>query len=131
MRLHRTSLFREIPVDDIYNRQRKKDADVVRSENQELMNRCRFGKDATMLDAIKLTAEYQALIKRQAGHGRIWRFFHSKQNEQRTQLLDDMKNAIDTITGGAILTDRPLHEIANTADRLNIDRRVRDGFFSE
>ena len=42
----------------------------------------------------KLYAEYRALSKRQANHGRIWRFFHSAENEARNNMLKNMENAI-------------------------------------
>ncbi len=134
--LARETLYQSISDDERYNLQRKKDAVVVRGETQELINLCNSGKEATIFDALKLVSEYHALSRRQAGHNGIWRFFHSKENEERTKLLNDMKNAIDNSPlRGTIIEDRLLAEIANTAERRNITKMVQDdsknGVFSE
>ena len=134
--LAREPLYQSISDDERYNLQRKKDAVVVRGETQELINLCNSGKEATIFDALKLVSEYHALSRRQAGHNGIWRFFHSKENEERTKLLNDMKNAIDNSPlRGTIIEGRSIAEIANTAERRNITKMVQDdsknGVFSE
>ena len=45
-------------------------------------------------DLAQLIADYQALQKRQEGHGAIWRFFHSTENKERNALLQDMEKAL-------------------------------------
>ena len=42
----------------------------------------------------ELIAEYQALKERQSRHGDIWRFFHSKENKARNELLKSMARVI-------------------------------------
>lgn len=76
-----------------FDNQRKKDADVVRRNNKQLISDCN-SKIANTDQLAELVAEYQALNLRQKGHGRIWRFFHSGENDERTELLNDMKAAI-------------------------------------
>lgn len=44
----------------------------------------------------ELIAEYQALKERQNRHIGIWRFFHSKENQARNELLSKMEDAIKT-----------------------------------
>ena len=71
----------------------KKDAVDVRRKNKDLIRNCN-SQLATTEQLAELVAEYQALNLRQKGHGRIWRFFHSGENDERTELLNDMKAAI-------------------------------------
>ena len=76
-----------------FDKQRKKDAVDVRRKNKDLIRNCN-SQIATTEQLAELVAEYQALNLRQKGHGRIWRFFHSGENDERTELLNDMKAAI-------------------------------------
>ena len=76
-----------------FDKQRKKDADEVRRKNKDLIKNCN-SQIATTEQLAELVAEYQALNLRQKGHGRIWRFFHRGENDERTELLNEMKAAI-------------------------------------
>lgn len=42
----------------------------------------------------ELFAQYKALEKRQKNHGAIWRFFHSKENKERNDLLKLMEDCM-------------------------------------
>ena len=53
-------------------------------------------------DLAQLIADYQALQKRQEGHGAIWRFFHSTENKERNALLQDMEKALTKHLGDEI-----------------------------
>jgi hypothetical protein len=83
-------------VDNHYLEQRGKNADVLRAANEAYMKEIRE-KTATPIKVARFAAEYHALKKRQAGHGSIWRFFHSKENAARNQLLADMKSVLDSV----------------------------------
>ena len=56
-------------------------------------------KEATPLDVAQYAGEYFALKKRQEGHGDVWRYFHKKENQKRTQLLEEMKARLESIIG--------------------------------
>ena len=83
----------QYPTKTYFDKQRKKDAVDVRRKNKDLIRNCN-SQIATTEQLAELVAEYQALNLRQKGHGRIWRFFHSGENDERTELLNDMKAAI-------------------------------------
>ena len=42
----------------------------------------------------ELFADYKALKDRQNNHGAIWRFFHSKENQERNNLLKQMEDVM-------------------------------------
>ena len=82
-----------------YHAQRKKNASALRnSYMNELLANVK-SEDATPDQVAKLVAEYQALQRRQAGHGGVWRFFHRLENKARTDLLAEMKDALTTRLG--------------------------------
>lgn len=101
-----------------FDNQRKKDADVVRRKNKQLINDCN-SKIANTDQLAELVAEYQALNLRQKGHGRIWRFFHSGENEERTELLEDMKAAIIKAVGVEVSLEPTEKTPADIAILLN------------
>lgn len=87
-----------------YQAQRKKNADEVRANNDTRLRSIMENK-ATVLDATKLVAEYQALRQRQDGHGMIWKLFHRKENLARNQLLTEMKEALFKFVGAEFKLD--------------------------
>ena len=103
-----------------YNRQRYIDAADVRKSNEELLSSC-FHKTANSLQIAQLTAEYQALHKRQQGHGAWWRFFHKKENIARKELLKEMKDTIQGLVGNVDLIENSPQDIANIADGRKIE----------
>ena len=78
---------------EFFNAQRRKDASELRGNLTELMESA--DKMSASPESVgQLYAEYQALVKRQDNHGRIWRRFHKDENKARTQLLQDMKKIL-------------------------------------
>lgn len=83
-----------IATGSTYHAQRKKNAGKLRSEYMNQLIADVKGKDPKPDYVGKLVAEYQALQRRQAGHGRVWRFFHGLENKARNDLLNEMKEAL-------------------------------------
>jgi hypothetical protein len=88
----------EYSIKTYFDNQRRMDADTVRFNNKSIIRDINL-KVGTPDQIAVLVAEYQALKLRQKGHGAIWRFFHKNENEERTQLLADMKAAIASAVG--------------------------------
>ena len=117
-----------ISVSDHYNRQRKKNADSVRSENHDLISTL-GQKKGTLKDAATLVAEYQALKSRQDGHTAIWRLFHKYENAARTKLLEDMEFAIRKFVGLKIdVKKRDPLNFALTIDYFRADNAFEKAF---
>ena len=87
-------------ADSVYEAQRGKDAADI-SKTGDVINAISAAKvkAATPAQVERLVAEYQALAKRQNGHGFFWRLFHSKENEARTELLSQMEGALKIMLG--------------------------------
>ena len=87
-------------ADRVYEAQRGRDADEIKKD-EEVKNAINAAKVkmATPAQVERLVAEYQALAKRQNGHGFFWRMFHSKENKARTALLSKMEGALKTMLG--------------------------------
>ena len=111
-----------------FDKQRKKDADDVRSKNKNLISNCK-SQLASTEQLAELVAEYQALNLRQKGHGRIWRFFHSGENERRTELLEDMKAAIIKAVGKEVSLEPTEKSPSDIAILLN-DRLIEKNTLS-
>jgi hypothetical protein len=120
----------DVNRDEHYNRQRYIDAADVRKSNEELLSSC-FHKTANSLQIAQLAAEYQALHKRQQGHGAWWRFFHKKENIARQELLKEMKDTIQGLVGNADLIENSPQEIANIADGKKIEAQSEKPFKEE
>ena len=82
----------DVSEDDAFNRQRGKDAVEVSKNFNTLVNK--MDKVIEPEPVGKMIAEYQALKRRQEGHGGIWRFFHRTENKARTDLLKKMSETI-------------------------------------
>lgn len=111
-----------------FDNQRKKDADVVRFKNKSLISDIN-SKLGTPDQIAELVAEYQALKLRQDGHGRIWRFFHRTENNERMELLADMKAAITNAVGEDVNLDPKEKTPADIAKLLNdklIDKKATE-----
>lgn len=96
--------YSKATVERHFNNQRKESADFVRKSNEKTRNLI-INKTASAIDLASYAAEYYALKKRQEGHGRVWRFFHGKENEERNQLLAEMKKLLVSTVGGHIDID--------------------------
>ena len=93
-----TSFFKE---------QRRINADELEENVSGLMNevsktKTHFPKPEAVA---KLYGEYQALMKRQKNHGRIWRRFHKEENAKRTELLDKMKKTLSESLPSAVMNE--------------------------
>lgn len=90
--------YEKTTTDKIFKLQRKKDATEVRSKTDGLGTFITT-KKATPLDVAKYAAEYQALKQRQERHTGFWRFFHKSENIRRTELLNEMKEVLNSALG--------------------------------
>ena len=88
--------YKKTSIDNYYEKQRRQNAIKVRKntrENEKLI----LNKKASSLRVAKYAGEYYALKKRQEGHGKVWRYFHKKENEERMKLLSVMEKTLMTI----------------------------------
>ena len=108
----------EYSIKTHFDDQRRMDADEVRFKNKSLIDDINL-KVGTPDQIAGLVAEYQALMLRQKGHTAIWRFFHKKENEERTQLLADMKAAIASAVGEDVSLEPEENTPSNIATLLN------------
>ena len=92
----RESDYKKTSIDRCYEKQRWQDAAKVRKDTREV-EKSILNKKASSLKVAEYAGEYYALKKRQEGHGKVWRFFHKKENEQRTKLLSAMEKTLKTI----------------------------------
>ena len=92
----KASDYKRTSIDRCYEKQRWQDATKVRKDTRE-DEKLILSKGASSLRVAKYAGEYYALKKRQEGHGGVWRFFHKKENEQRTKLLSIMEKTLKTI----------------------------------
>lgn len=97
--------YTQTTADNHYTQQRRKSAKTVRDNNSEKMSLIKK-KMAPPMQVAKLLAEYQALTKRQEGHGDAWRFFHRKENAAREKLLQDMKEVLVSALGNDIQLEK-------------------------
>ena len=113
-------------IDNCYEKQRWQDATKVRRdtrENEKLI----LNKQASSLRVAKYAGEYYALKKRQEGHGKVWRFFHKKENEQRTKLLSIMEKTLKTILGDDDkLEDLDPKKIAEIYNKQQLTARLNE-----
>lgn len=128
------SSYKSVNTNTQFDLQRRKSASEVKALTESYFKRSSFNP-LQPLEGAEFTAEYQALKLRQEGHGRIWRFFHRKENENRMQLLADMKaeleKHIDT-TKIDIDTASPA-DVAHYMRKQNLDKTLdkefkNDGF---
>ena len=88
--------YNKITTENYYRSQRKKSAKDVAKKTRELKADI-LKKTASPIKIARYVAEYQALKKRQEGHGAIWRYFHKKENEERTALLESMEKTLASV----------------------------------
>ena len=117
-------------ADRVYWAQRGKDAaDISKNEDVKHAIDAAKVKAATPAQVEQLVAEYQALAKRQNGHGFFWRIFHSKENDARTELLSQMEGALKTMLGdNANLKNSPPSLLAEGLIKNAVENEARLAF---
>jgi hypothetical protein len=78
-----------------YNNQRGINAKGLVQQTQYLINNATHDGKPNYNTLGELYAEYHALSQRQANHGAVWRFFHSKENAARNNLLKNMEKCLE------------------------------------
>ena len=113
---------------EFFNAQRRKDASELRGNLTELMESANK-MPASPESVGQLYAEYQALVKRQENHGRIWRRFHKDENKARTQLLQDMKKILARHLPDETLRDLSAtpSDIVRTGEKENKEAHIYNG----
>ena len=118
--------YKKTSIDNYYEKQRRQNATKVRKatlENERLI----LKKEASSLRVAKYAGEYYALKKRQEGHGKVWRYFHKKENEQRTKLLSVMEKTLNTILkDGDKLEDFDPNRIAEIYNKQQLTGRLNE-----
>ena len=118
--------YKNTSIDRYFEKQRGKDATKVikdTRENEKLI----LSKEASSLKVAKYAGEYYALKKRQEGHGKVWRFFHKKENEQRTKLLSVMEKTLNTVLkDGDKLEDLDPQRIAEIYNKQQLTGRLNE-----
>lgn len=111
--------YTSISSEEHYNDQRKKDADVVRANNSELIRTVKQ-KKASPEKVATLLAEYQALKQRQNNHTFLWKMFHGDENKARNTLLSDMEKALKVVLGNNVYLDKisPVKVAVNMEDKI-------------
>ena len=119
-----------ISLEDTYNQQRKIDAmDLQRDRIQPLLDQI-YAKNNIPENIGKLYAEYQALVRRQAGHGFFWRIFHSAENAERTALINDLAETLKQYAPNLDLTAKTpvsANKAAKTAEEEQTVRGMEAG----
>jgi hypothetical protein len=123
--IKKTYFDEEFSIKDYFDKQRKMSAESVRHKNKDLIYNAKT-KIIDQEQLAELVAEYQALNLRQDGHGAIWRFFHRTENNERNELLADMKDAITKAIGADAIFDiieKTPSDIAATLNNQLIDKK--------
>ena len=122
----------DISLDDYFNAQRGKDADELYNGGiGDLIEKTNKGT-ASPEELGELFAECRALMTRQEGHGRFWRWFHGKEQEYRSALIDDMTDALSKqIPDAADLLKRSADPLTTVRDAISgsIQKTVFDEHF--
>ena len=83
-----------ISLENTFNNQRGIDAVNLRSDIfQPILGQIE-AKNNLYDNVGRLYAEYQALVRRQANHSPIWRFFHSTENKERNELIKELESTL-------------------------------------
>ena len=118
-----------ISADDTFNAQRRIDAlDLTRNKIEPLFLGLN-SRETKAENLGKLVAEYQALARRQANHGWIWRLFHSTENSLRTTLLKDMENTIKQNLG-ELFIDIDVEDVTPTEIAEAVEQTLQNKRFS-
>ena len=101
---------------------KEKSFQAQRAQNADDLRKGTVGKSmeaiknngATVKQIGQFLSDYQALCERQKRHGAIWRFFHSKENQERTALIGEMHQTLTACLGEKLNLD--------TADPVKVTR---------
>lgn len=84
----------DIDLEDTFKKQRRIDAKNLKEDIfGPLLNDINDKKNVSE-NVGKLYAEYRALVLRQKNHTGFWRFFHSAENAERTELIKDLEDVL-------------------------------------
>lgn len=120
--------FEDTAVEMYYATQRGKSAKQV-SEATEEVKKLIEDKKALPFSVAQYASEYYALKIRQKGHGKLWIFFHKKENEARNKLLRDMEKTLKTFLGeGEKLDNLDSIKVAEFYNKNNIEFRANEAF---
>ena len=118
--------YKKTSIDHCYEKQRWQDAAKVRNATRE-NEKAILNNKASSLRVANYAGEYYALKKRQEGHGKVWRFFHKKENEQRTKLLSAMEKTLKTVLGDDYkLEDLDPKKIAEIYNKQQLTGRLNE-----
>lgn len=113
---------------DHYKMQRGKSAERLRKRNSSLTKPIK-DKTASPFSVLDYVAEYQALKKRQDGHGFFWKLFHLQENSERNKLLEEMKDALSSAVGKDVNLEKDSpDDIARNYHRQTIKDLSKDAF---
>jgi hypothetical protein len=84
----------EISEEEVYNSQRRMNADLLQSEKIQPLLEGLNDEDNISRNIGELYAEYRALVRRQANHGFFWRIFHMSENAARTDLIKQLEEVL-------------------------------------
>jgi hypothetical protein len=120
--------FEDTAVEMYYATQRGKSAKQV-SEATEEVKKLIEDKKALSSSVAQYASEYYALKIRQKGHGKLWIFFHKKENEARNKLLRDMEKTLKTfLKEGEKLDNLDSIKVAEIYNKNNIEFRANEAF---
>ena len=126
----KASEYKKTNVEKVYKNQRGTNAAKLKSKVSKNAKEIK-DKKASPIVIAQYAGEYQALKKRQEGHGKVWKFFHKKENEERTKLLETMKKVLE----GAFDKDAEVDidtlspkDIAKAYHQISIADRSKEAF---
>ena len=113
------------PSQAYYREQRRRNANELQPKLDGMMEELKKYPISPETLA-NLFGEYKALQQRQADHGRVWRFFHGKENERRTALMNAMREALIAHIPEPTLDEETTtpSEIAKLGEKLNITKAM-------
>lgn len=117
--------------DEILKAQRGINAEEMKSGNIGKLLKAVRDDSNNAEKVADLYAEYQALFARQKNHGAIWRFFHRKENEARTALLNEMKEAMAGKVSETDLLEPYIYpsSIIAAAEKAETEKAISEGIF--
>ena len=120
--------YKKASTEEFYENQRGKDAKEVIAETAAIEKRL-IEKKASPLGVAHYVGEYQALKKRQEGHGDVWKFFHKKENAAREKLITSMKELLVQALGeGVDFETREPVEIAKEYNKPFAESMAAEAF---
>lgn len=123
--------YNKCSIDKSYKNQRGRNANSLRKTNKDREKQI-LSKEASPYRVAQYAGEYFALKKRQEGHGKVWKFFHQKENEARMKLLSTMEKTLKTVLEeGDELDQLKPDDIAKIYNINNLAQRATKTFQSD